>query len=157
MLCRLPKNCSFEKAALAEPLSVLVHASRRAGLKRGQSVLVLGTGAIGILACALAKSIGASRVAAIDINEARLKFAKRNGFAQQVFCLPPIDRPRTPEEQLRRAKEIASMALATFGKEDGFDVVFECSGAESSIQMSVHVSILLIYSLSFLSHFIIFS
>lgn len=32
------------------------------------------------------------------------------------------------------------MALAAFGKEDGFDVVFECSGAESSIQMSVHAA-----------------
>ncbi|KAF5356968.1 hypothetical protein D9756_006637 [Leucocoprinus leucothites] len=137
----LPANCSFEKAALAEPLSVLVHASRRAGLTKGHSVLVLGTGAIGILACALAKTLGASRVAAIDINDARLDFVKKNGFAQQVFCFPPADRPQTPEEQLRRAKDNALTALAAFGKEDGFDVVFECSGAESSIQMSVHVSI----------------
>lgn len=136
----LPANCSFEKAALAEPLSVLVHASRRAGLTKGHSVLVLGTGAIGILACALAKTLGASRVAAIDINDARLDFVKKNGFAQQVFCFPPADRPQTPEEQLRRAKDNALTALAAFGKEDGFDVVFECSGAESSIQMSVHAA-----------------
>ncbi|KXN92131.1 Sorbitol dehydrogenase [Leucoagaricus sp. SymC.cos] len=136
----LPDNCSFEKAALAEPLSVLVHASRRAALTKGQSVLVLGTGAIGILACALAKAMGASLIAAIDINEARLDFAKRSGFAQQVLCFPPADRPSTQDEQLRRAKENATKALTAFGKEDGFDVVFECSGAESSIQMSVHAA-----------------
>lgn len=141
MFNSLPHNCSFEKAALAEPLSVLVHASRRAGLTPGQSVLVLGTGAIGILACALAKSMGASHVAAVDINESRLDFAKKNGFAQQVFCFPPADKPKNAEEQLRRAKDNASVALAAFGKEEGFDVVFECSGAESCIQMAIHVSI----------------
>jgi len=138
----LPANCSYEKAALAEPLSVLVHASRRAGLTKGHSVLVLGTGAIGALACCLAKGLGASRIAAIDINESRLDFVRRNGFAQQVFCFPPTDKPRTAEEQLRKAKENASMALSAFGKDDGFDIVFECSGAELCIQMSVYVSII---------------
>lgn len=33
------------------------------------------------------------------------------------------------------------MALSALGKEDGFDIVFECSGAELCIQMSVYVSI----------------
>jgi L-iditol 2-dehydrogenase len=136
----LPDTCSFEQAALAEPLSVLVHASRRAGLTSGQSVLVLGTGAIGILACALARSLGASRVAAIDINQKRLDFAKKNGFAHQTYCFPPADSPRSTDEQLRRAKENASLALAALNKEDGFDVVFECSGAEPCIQMSIHAA-----------------
>lgn len=84
--------------------------------------------------------MGVSRVAAIDINESRLEFAQKNGFAHQTFCFPSTDKPKNTEEQLRRAKDNATTALAAFGKEEGFDVVFECSGAESSIQMSVHVS-----------------
>ncbi|KAG6831844.1 hypothetical protein H0H87_003643 [Tephrocybe sp. NHM501043] len=131
----------FDQAALAEPLSVLIHASRRANLSAGQSVLVYGVGAIGLLACAVAKSLGASRVVAIDINQTRLDFARDNGFASQTFCLPPADRAKTTDEQLRRAKENSQAALAEFDAPAGFDVVFECTGAEPVIQMSVHTAI----------------
>ncbi|KAG5350152.1 hypothetical protein C0989_012476 [Termitomyces sp. Mn162] len=130
-----------QRAALAEPLSVLIHASRRANLSSGQSVLVYGVGAIGLLACAVANSLGASRVVAIDINQTRLDFARVNGFASQTFCLPPADRAKTTDEQLRRAKENSQAALAEFGSSAGFDVVFECTGAEPVIQMSVHTAI----------------
>ncbi|KAG6854490.1 hypothetical protein C0991_006092 [Blastosporella zonata] len=137
----LPDSCSFDQAALAEPLSVLIHASRRANLSAGQSVLVYGVGAIGLLACAVAQSLGASRVVAIDINQTRLDFARDNGFASQTFCLPPADRAKTSDEQLRRAKENSQAALSEFDAPAGFDVVFECTGAEPVIQMSVHTAI----------------
>ncbi|KAA1472494.1 GroES-like protein [Dentipellis sp. KUC8613] len=137
----LPDNCSFEQAALAEPLSVLIHASRRASLASNQTILVYGAGAIGLLACALAKSQGASRVVAIDINEARLAFAKTQGFADDVFCLPASPKAKTTEDQLRRAKENADRVLKVFDEEDGFDVIFECTGAEPCIQMAIHTAI----------------
>ena len=103
-------------------------------------MLVYGAGAIGLLACALSKSYGASRVVAVDINQARLSFAKAQGFAQDVFCLPAGARPKSPEEALKRAKESADLVLDKFGEEDGFDVIFECTGAEPCIQMAIHVS-----------------
>ncbi|KAN0084253.1 GroES (chaperonin 10)-like protein [Tylopilus felleus] len=137
----LPDNCSFEEAALAEPLSVLIHAGRRAGLRNGQRILVFGVGTIGILACALAKSYGASQVVAIDINQQRLDFAKSNGFASQIYCLSPTYQPKNPEEQLRIAKENVAAASAAFQVSDGFDIVFECTGAESCIQMSIYAAV----------------
>ncbi|KAJ3491321.1 hypothetical protein NLI96_g789 [Meripilus lineatus] len=139
----LPDNCTFDQAALAEPLSVLLHASRRADLSPStpSTVLVFGVGAIGLLACALAKSYGATKVVAIDINQARLNFAREQGFAEQVFCLPIADRAKTTEEQLRRAKENISAALSAFNMPDGFDVIFECTGAEPCIQMSIHAAV----------------
>ncbi|KAF8649174.1 hypothetical protein AX16_005972 [Volvariella volvacea WC 439] len=137
----LPDSCSFEQAALAEPLSVLIHASRRAGLAQGQTVLVFGVGAIGLLACALAKSMGASRIVAIDINQARLAFAEQHGFASKTFCLPPLEKGLTSEEQLRRVKDTIQNILTESSEPDGFDVVFECTGAESAIQMSVYAAI----------------
>ncbi|KAJ7691598.1 chaperonin 10-like protein [Mycena rosella] len=137
----LPEHCSFEQAALAEPLSVLLHAARRAQVTKGQTVLVFGVGAIGLLACSVAQSMGAARVVAIDINQARLHFAKANGFAGETFCLPMTDKAKTSEEQLRRAKESIQAALQKFDEPDGFDVVFECTGAEPCIQMSIHAAI----------------
>ena len=135
----MPDSCSFEQAALAEPLSVLIHAARRSQLSRGQDVLVFGAGAIGLLACALAKARGARRIVVVDINQARLAFAKQNGFAQQTFCLPAASRPKSTEEQLGRAKESGERVLEAFQQADGFDVIFECTGAEPCIQMAIHV------------------
>ena len=77
-----------------------------------QSVLVFGVGAIGLLACALAKSYGASRVVAIDINQTRLDFALQHGFAEQVYCLPMADKAKTTDEALRRAKADARGGFA---------------------------------------------
>ncbi|OCH85834.1 GroES-like protein [Obba rivulosa] len=138
----LPDSCTFDQAALAEPLSVLLHASRRAGLEPGtrSTVLVFGAGTIGLLACALARAYGAPRVVALDIDQRRLAFAKSAGFAHQTYCLPMGDRAKTSDEQLRRARENVQAALAEFGQQDGFDVVFECTGAEPCIQMSVHAA-----------------
>ena len=139
----MPDSCTFEQAALAEPLSVLLHASRRAEFTPASrsSVLVFGVGAIGLLACALAKSYGASRVVAIDINQTRLDFALEQGFAEQVYCLPIADKAKTTDDALRRAKENISAALTEFNMPDGFDIVFECTGAEPCIQMSIHAAV----------------
>lgn len=144
----LPDNCSFEDAALAEPLSVLIHATRRAQLQSGHSVLVYGVGTIGLLACALAKSKGASRVVAVDINETRLEFAKKQGFASETYCLQreqQAEQPETLQEKenqlMQQAKIGATKILSSFDASQGFDVVYECTGAQAAIQMSIHTAV----------------
>lgn len=157
---------SFEQAALAEPLSVLIHAARRAGIAPPasaspasppsststytppQSIVVLGVGAIGLLACALARTYGVRHVCAIDINPARLAFARAHGFADRVHCLPPpppsspSSTPKSVDEQLKRAKELADGALSEFGlsEDGGAEAVFECTGAEPCIQQSIFLA-----------------
>ncbi|KAF7321885.1 PKS-ER domain-containing protein [Mycena kentingensis (nom. inval.)] len=141
LLHQLPDSCSFEDGALAEPLSVLLHAARRSQLSKGQTVLVFGVGAIGLLACSVARSFGASRIVAIDINQPRLDFATENGFADATFCLPIVcEKSKSPDEALRRAKDSIQSALDKFAAPDGFDVCFECTGAEPCIQMSVYAA-----------------
>lgn len=161
MCSRLPDNVSFEQAALAEPLSVLIHASRRAGLcppfspspspasqrqhEPPESIVVLGVGAIGLLACALARTYGVRRVYAIDINRDRLEFARAHGFADRVHCLPPpppsSDKPKTVDEQLKRAQELAEGALKDFGLAgEGAGLVYECTGAEACVQQSIFLA-----------------
>ncbi|KJA25543.1 hypothetical protein HYPSUDRAFT_64720 [Hypholoma sublateritium FD-334 SS-4] len=138
----LPDDVSFELAALAEPLSVLIHAARRVqlGSVPNEAVLVFGVGAIGLLACALARHRGARRVVAVDINPQRLDFARRHAFADDVFCLPLPPAPSTADQVLAKAQATAAQLLAHFAQPDGFDVVFECTGAESAVQMSVYAA-----------------
>lgn len=137
----LPDNVSFEQGALAEPLSVILHASRRSELKAGQTVLVYGAGTIGLLACAVAKSMGASRICVVDINKDRLDFAVTNGFAQSTHQLPMGARAKSTEEQLAKSRETAQTTLSNLNMQDGFDIVFECTGVEPCIQMSIHSAI----------------
>lgn len=66
-LHKLPESCTFEQAALAEPLSVVLHAARRSNISAGHTVLILGAGAVGLLALAVAKAQGATHTVVVDM------------------------------------------------------------------------------------------
>ncbi len=75
---RLPERIGFDQSTFIEPLACVVRAQRIAGLRPGQSVVVMGCGMSGLLHVKLAKSRGC-RVIATDINPAKLALAKENG------------------------------------------------------------------------------
>lgn len=66
---------SFDELALVEPLAIGAHGIRRAGVKPGEFVLVIGAGPIGLGVMEFARIAGA-HVIAMDVNEQRLKFCK---------------------------------------------------------------------------------
>nr|WP_208414774.1 zinc-binding alcohol dehydrogenase family protein [Paenibacillus castaneae] len=67
---------TLDQAAVLEPLSIGAHAVRRAELRAGETVLVIGSGPIGLGVMAFAKHCGA-RVIAMDIQEERLAFCRQ--------------------------------------------------------------------------------
>lgn len=75
----LPESMSFETGTFIEPLACVARAQRLAGLKPGQSVLILGSGISGLLHLLLARSLGAGRIVTTDIDEYRLEKAKSLG------------------------------------------------------------------------------
>ena len=66
---------SLDQLALTEPFAIGAHGVRRAGVKPGQFVLVIGAGPIGLGVMEFARIAGAT-VIAMDINEKRLEFCK---------------------------------------------------------------------------------
>lgn len=76
---KLPENVTLEEGALLEPLSVGVHACRRAAVTVGSTVLILGCGPIGLVTLLTAKAMGASKIVITDIMENRLAVAKELG------------------------------------------------------------------------------
>ncbi|WP_162055392.1 zinc-binding alcohol dehydrogenase family protein [Pontibacter pamirensis] len=68
-------SLSYDALALVEPLAIVAHGVRRAGIKPGEFTLVVGAGPIGLGIMELGRIAGAT-VIAMDINEARLAFAK---------------------------------------------------------------------------------
>ena len=69
------KGLSLDELALVEPLAIGAHGVRRADIKSGENVLVIGAGPIGLGTMEFAKMAGA-KVIALDINEKRLHFCK---------------------------------------------------------------------------------
>lgn len=55
---KLPSGLSHEQGAMCEPLSVGVHACRRAGVSPGKSVAILGAGPIGARLKSAQRSFG---------------------------------------------------------------------------------------------------
>ncbi len=82
-MVRLKPKTNFEDAALAEPLACVVQGIEDLNLQRGQNVLVLGTGPIGLMFIALAKHLGCT-VSAVGRGRNRLQAARHLG-AQEVF------------------------------------------------------------------------
>ncbi|KAG5679843.1 hypothetical protein PVAND_009380 [Polypedilum vanderplanki] len=76
---KLPDHVTMEEAALLEPLSVGVHACRRAQVSLGDNLLILGSGPIGLVTLICAKEMGASKVIITDLLQSRLDVAKELG------------------------------------------------------------------------------
>ncbi len=75
----LPEDMSYDEGTFIEPLACVIRGQRMAGLKPGQSVMVIGSGISGLIHIALAKALGAGKIIATDITEYRLEAAKRSG------------------------------------------------------------------------------
>ena len=76
---KLPNNMTYEQATFIEPLGTVVRCLRAAGLKKGETILILGSGITGILNIMLAKHIGAAKIIATDINPYKMEAAKKAG------------------------------------------------------------------------------
>lgn len=143
---QLPPSLSFTEGALIEPLSVALHAVRRSGLVAGQTVLVLGAGAIGLLCAAVCKANGASNIAIVDVDRTRLDFATSEPpsgtrVADQSFLIPlsAKDGESKAEFASRLSQNIldSSTANATTNKKR-FEVAFECTGVETCANIAIH-------------------
>lgn len=111
----LPDYLSYETGALIEPLSVATHAVRRADIRLGETVLIIGAGAIGMMVAAMCRRSGAAEVIIADFSDQRLEMAKQVGATVTV---------NSGKEDLEQA-----VARLTHGK--GVDKSFECVGRES--------------------------
>ena len=125
---KLPEWVGLDEGVLVEPLAVAVHAVRMIGVKPGQSVVIFGSGTVGLLSAAVAKAYGAKEVVAVDILDKKLEFAKQ--FNSSSTFKP--DMAASAEENAERL--VSENELGA-----GADAVIEASGAESSVNTAIYV------------------
>lgn len=118
---KLADNVTFEEAAMCEPFAISLHAVRRAGVKKGDRVLVLGAGPIGQLALIASLGEGAGKVVVTDVKAKRLEIVKTFGAHASVDV-----GGLTPAQAADKAK-------AAFGGEE-IDVVIDAAGHESTVE-----------------------
>ena len=119
--CAIADGLTAGEAAMAEPLAVCLHATRRAGGMVGKSVLVTGCGPIGILSILCARRAGADHIMATDLSDFTL------GMAKQVGADEVINMGKTPD------------GLEKYHAEKGtFDILYECSGAAPALTAGIH-------------------
>lgn len=106
------KGLSAKELALIEPFSISCHALSRAEVKKGDNLLIMGAGPIGLFALMKAKTMGA-RVLIADMLPSRLALAAEYGADRTV-----------------NVREEGLHAVCTeFTSENGFDVCVEACGA----------------------------
>jgi L-idonate 5-dehydrogenase len=108
------------EAAMAEPLAVVLHATRRAGGLVGQRVLVTGCGPIGVLSILAARRAGAAEIVATDLSDFTLGMARAAGADRVVNMVTEPD------------------GLSRYGADKGyFDLLYECSGAAPALAAGI--------------------
>jgi L-iditol 2-dehydrogenase len=136
---KIPAGLSFAEGALAEPVSVALHALRRAGFAPGRRVLVFGAGPVGLCVAALARIKKAERVVIADIDERRLAFATENGMADSSHSMSSSS-SQNIDEQLRVAGEMPER-LREESLPGEYDIIFECTGSPACLQAAIFVGV----------------
>ncbi|WP_242653381.1 alcohol dehydrogenase catalytic domain-containing protein [Sphingomonas jatrophae] len=123
MVQKLPAGVGFDEGALVEPLAVGHHAVARAGLRRGEAVLILGGGPIGAAVALFARAAGAAHVVVSEPFPARRERVAQAGATAVV-------------DPAAEAVDAAFPRLA--GKQP--DVVFECVGLPGMLAQAVELA-----------------
>lgn len=118
----LPEDIRLDHAALIEPVAVACHDVRMSGLAKGEDVVVIGGGPIGVLVAMVARDAGGNVVIS-EVNENRLKIAENLGFD----TVNPVK------------TDIAEAINARTGGK-GADVVFEVSGTQPGVDAMTAVA-----------------
>ena len=118
--CAPAHGLTAAEAAMAEPLAVALHATKRAGDLLGKRVLVTGCGPIGQLCILAARRAGASEITAIDLSDFTLSIAQTSGADRTMNTATSPD------------------ALTQFTANKGyFDILYECSGAAPALASGI--------------------
>lgn len=117
---KVPAGVSWERLAMVEPLTISIHAVKRARVAPGEHLAVTGAGPIGLLAALYAQVIGAVPIVIDPIDE-RLAAARSQGVP---FGVNPMR-----ENAVDRIREITGGRMA--------EAVIEASGSAAAIRSSI--------------------
>jgi L-iditol 2-dehydrogenase len=117
----VPPEVPDEAAALSEPLSCAINAQELAGVRAGDSVLIVGGGPLGALHAEVAKALGARRVMIVQRSEPRLSMLRALRDVQVIAG----------------AQEDVLSAVMTHTEGLGADVVIVCAPSREAQEQAI--------------------
>lgn len=117
---KIPRDASWKLMAMAEPLTISMHAIHRGRVKAGEHVVISGSGPIGLLAALYAISIGATPIVSDPVDE-RLRYAESLGVKHTINP--------AAENAVEKIKDITGGKMA--------EAVIEASGNAMAIRSSI--------------------
>ncbi len=133
---KLPEDMPLEVAALTEPMSIAAFAFERAtdpgnawlfqGMGPGKTVVIQGSGPIGILLTIVAQLSGAWKIIVIGAPDNRLALCREFGADETIS----IEKLPTSEERIQAAKELTPLG-------QGADLVIEAAGVPGAFQEGI--------------------
>lgn len=122
LIHKVPENVSVNDAAIIEPLACALHGVNRAKIQYGETVVVMGCGAIGLFMLQGAKLKNSKKLIAIDMDNHRLELAKTLGA--DVTINPG------EEDVVAKVKSLTEEGI-------GCDVVLEAAGNNKSVNAAI--------------------
>jgi L-iditol 2-dehydrogenase len=116
----LPDGLGFPEGAVVDPASIALHVANRGEVAPGDTVVITGAGAIGLLAGDTSRVRGAARVILVERNRLRLAKAREMGF--ETIATEAGD-------------PVATLRAMTGGL--GADVALECAGVPVTVQWAL--------------------
>lgn len=116
----LPENVTYDQSTFIEPLACVIRAQRLAGLKGGQTIMLLGCGMSGLLHVKLAKFRNA-KVIATDTNIKRLKLAQKVGADTTIIATDNI-----PERLVAESGRFADVVMLSTSAISAVEQAWKC-------------------------------
>ncbi|MFX1340846.1 MAG: alcohol dehydrogenase catalytic domain-containing protein [Promethearchaeota archaeon] len=116
----LDDEVSYEEGVFIEPLGCVCRAQRLADIKKGQTILILGSGVSGLLHLILAKAKGVEKIITTDISEYRLNMARKYGAIATI---------KVGEDVLSIVKKLNNNKTP--------DCIIVCTGALSAAKQAI--------------------
>ena len=129
-LHHIPENLRMDHAALIEPIAVACHDVRLSRLQKGEDVLVIGAGPIGVLVAMVARDCG-GEVVISEVNPFRLDIAQKLGFS----TINPKETNLSNEINERTNQKGADVVFEVSGSQSGVDIMTECIATKGRIVM----------------------
>ncbi|XP_054089070.1 sorbitol dehydrogenase [Zeugodacus cucurbitae] len=124
---KLPDHVTMEEGALLEPLSIGVATCRRAKIRLGSHVLIIGAGPIGLVTHIVAQAWGAASTTILDFEEHRLKVAMDLGVTNAFKVCKDMD-----------VQEAANKLIKNIGVRP--DRTIDCVGNEQAVRIGIYAT-----------------
>jgi 2-desacetyl-2-hydroxyethyl bacteriochlorophyllide A dehydrogenase len=112
----IPSTVSFEEAAILD--MEVYNAIRKCRVETGDAILILGAGSIGLIACQVARILGADHIVLADVLKGRLDTAEAQGIADAYLSISGNGSPTGTGDEYSGT----------------FDLVIDCAGTSDSTQ-----------------------